>query len=67
MTAGRCVVLAEEAVPVADLDADSLEQNLFDLNETVSLTEDPLEKKVIERRIALAKAKYTAVSGKAIS
>ena len=62
VTADSCTVLAEEAIPVKDLSKESLEQHLSDLNEDIGMAEEAADKKNIQDKIILAKAKIAAVS-----
>lgn len=62
VTATRCTVLAEEALPVEELNLESLEQRLKDLQSDLDLAEETADRKRIGRDIALVKAKLKAVS-----
>tara|TARA_R110001592_G_scaffold20926_9_gene84653 strand:- start:38092 stop:38502 length:411 start_codon:yes stop_codon:yes gene_type:complete len=62
VTADNCTVLAEEAIPVRDLNKESLEQLLSDLNDDISLAAEKSDKKHIEDKIAITKAKISAIS-----
>lgn len=64
VTAQQCTVLAEEAVPVSDLDADSLEQRLKDLNEDYDSATEASERRRVLDKISLVKAKLYAISTK---
>lgn len=64
VTPKSCTVLAEEAIKVDDLDAQSLEQYLADLGEDLSLAQEPQDRRRVEGKIALAKAKLYAVNNK---
>ncbi len=61
VTAENCTVLAEEAIDVRDLNKDSLEQYLSDLNDDLSLAQEDHDKKHIKEKISLVKAKIQAV------
>ncbi|MGN7438692.1 MAG: ATP synthase F1 subunit epsilon [Alcanivorax sp.] len=63
VTANNCTVLAEEAIPVKDLNKESLEQLLTDLNEDINLAEEKTDKKHIQDKIDITKAKITAITG----
>lgn len=63
VTGQSCVVLAEEAVNVNDLDQKEIEQQLKDLNEDLGLAEGEQDKARVEKKIKLAKAKLSAVTG----
>jgi len=63
ITPDNCSVLAEEAISIDDLDKDSLEQSLRDLNEDLSLLVEAADIKRTKEKIALTKAKLVAVAG----
>ncbi len=62
VSSGNCTVLAEEAIDVKDLDKESLEQYLTDLNEDLGMVEGEHDKKRVEEKIFMTKAKLNAVS-----
>ncbi|MGH1457015.1 MAG: ATP synthase F1 subunit epsilon [Alphaproteobacteria bacterium] len=62
VTAANCTVLAEEAIDVQNLNKDSLEQYLSDLNEDLNLAEEAHDKKRVSGKIAVTKAKIAAVA-----
>lgn len=62
VTAQNCVVLAEEAVNVSQLNQASIEQDLKNLNEDLGLAKDHIEKARIEKRIRLNQAKLQAIA-----
>ena len=62
VTPDRCTVLAEEAVPVADLDRAAAEQAVRDLTEDLRDAKDETESAAIERQIAVAEAKVAAAA-----
>ena len=62
VTPETCVVLAEEAVDVKDLDKESLEQYLTDLNEDLGLAVEDTDKKRVQDKISLTQAKLNAVA-----
>jgi F-type H+-transporting ATPase subunit epsilon len=55
-------VLAEEAVPVGDIDAGKVEQELKDLGEDLADAKSDEEKAAIAKRIAVRKAKQAAAA-----
>lgn len=55
-----CTVLAEQAVPVTDLDRAAVEQEVKDLAEDVSDAKTPADKLAAEQGLAVAKAKLDA-------
>lgn len=57
-----CSVLAEEAVPVEELNAADLDQQLKNLSEDLSLATDALGKAKIETRLNIVRAKITAIA-----
>ncbi len=63
VTAESCTVLAEDAIPVKDLNKESLEQHLTDLGEDLGMAEENLDKERIKEKIAITKAKISAVVG----
>lgn len=64
VTAQQCTVLAEEAILVSDLDADSLEQRLKDLNEDYDSATEASERRRVFDKINLVKAKLYAAAHK---
>ncbi len=62
VTAENCTILAEEAIDVKDLNKESLEQYLINLNEDLGLVEGEHDKKRVEDKIALTKAKLAALA-----
>ncbi len=62
VSAENCTVLAEEAVDVKDLNKDSLDQYLIDLNEDLNLAEESHDKKRILKKIEIVKAKLSALA-----
>lgn len=60
VTPDRCTVLAEEAVPVADLDKSAVEQTIKDLREDLEDAKEPHERTSIEGKLAIAQAKLAA-------
>jgi len=65
VTPERCTVLAEEAVPVADIDAAAIEQQLKDLGDDLSDAKSDEEKAAIARRIAVRQAMRAAAAPRA--
>lgn len=59
----NCTVLAEEAVNVADLNQQDLEQTIRNLTEDMTMAKDDLEKSRVERKLLLARAKFQGVTG----
>lgn len=66
VTGTNCTVLAEEAVDLDKLDKDTLEQKLKDLNEDMSMADEPADRIRIQSKINLTKAKLAAVTGSVI-
>ena len=62
VTPARCTVLAEEAMPVADIDSAEVAQQLKDLQDDLLDTEKDEDKRAIQRKIAAAEAKLQASS-----
>lgn len=61
VTPDRCTVLAEEAVPVSDLDRAEVEQSIKDLREDLEDAKEPAERAAIEARIVVTQAKLAAI------
>ena len=62
VTQERCTVLAEEAVPVGELDRAQLEQQAQNLNEDIGLAKSDAERAGIQAQLVVVKAKLQAVS-----
>ena len=60
-----CTVLAEEAMPVADIDIADAEKRIKLANDDLSSAEDDVAKAKIERDIAIAEAMIEAAKGSA--
>lgn len=63
VTAERCTILAEEAVPVSELDRATLETELANLREDMAGAQDKDARVALSRKIALVCAKLTAATG----
>lgn len=61
VTGERCTVLADEAVPVAEIDRIAAEKAIADLTEQLSVA-DPEEKAPLSRQLAVAQAKLAAAA-----
>ena len=61
VTGGRCTVLAEEALPVDDIDRAEVETDLQIAVEDMSGTDDPGEQLAAESRAVTARAKLAAI------
>ncbi len=61
VTQERCTVLAEEALPVDDIDRAEVETDLKNAIEDLGATDDAHEQKAAENRAATARAKLTAL------
>lgn len=57
VTPERCTVLAEEAIPVQELDTAALDQQIRDLTEDVADAKTEPERQAAERALTLARAK----------
>ncbi len=64
VTGGACIVLAEEAVNVNEINLSEVEQQLKDLTEDMGMAKDQHEKARIEKKTEVARAKIQAVTGK---
>jgi F-type H+-transporting ATPase subunit epsilon len=62
VTPERCTVLAEEAMPVSDIDAGKLDQELKDLGEDLADAKTDEEKAAIAKRIAVRQAMRAAAA-----
>ncbi len=62
VTADNCTILAEEAIEVKDLDKAKLEQGLSDLTEDLELSVEPEDKKLVQAKIDITKAKLLLLS-----
>ncbi len=61
VTGSRCTVLAEEAMPVDDIDRAAVETDLKIAVEDIAATDDPGEQKAAENRADTARAKIAAI------
>lgn len=57
VTAERCTVLAEQAVPVADLDRAGIEGEIKSLRDKLAVADGDPERNALAARIAVAEAK----------
>lgn len=65
VTEARCTVLAEEAIPVADIDRGKVEQDIRDLGEDLEDAKSDDEKARVEAKLAIARAKLDAAGATA--
>ena len=63
VTPERCTVLADEAVPLGELDRAGIEQSLKDAREDLEDAQSDQARAAAERRIAVEQAKLQAVAG----
>jgi F-type H+-transporting ATPase subunit epsilon len=61
VTAAGCTVLAEEAMPVADIDRAKAEQAVTDAREDVDDAKDDVQKAVAQSALKVAEARLAAV------
>jgi len=61
VTAERCTVLAEQALPVTDIDRATAEADIRDAREDLTEAKDDAERGRLESRIAVAEAKLAAL------
>lgn len=61
VTGERCTILAEEAVPVEEIDRAETEQALKDAREDLADAKEAADKKEIEGRITILEAKMDAI------
>jgi F-type H+-transporting ATPase subunit epsilon len=67
VTALNTTLLAEEAVNVNELNQADIEQSLRNLAEDLALAAEEPEKARVEKKLTLAKAKLSAVTGQIVS
>ncbi len=65
VTAGRCTVLAEEALPMEEIDRPSVEKEISDLRGDLSAAADEAEQHSLAARLAIAEAKLEALDAPA--
>jgi F-type H+-transporting ATPase subunit epsilon len=63
VTPERCTVLAEEAVPVTELDRAAAEDQIRNARDNLSEAKDEIERARLEDRIAAGEAKLAALEG----
>lgn len=64
ITGTNCTVLAEEATDVKNLKQAEIEQKIKDLNEDLTMAQEPADKARINARLIVEKAKIQAITGK---
>lgn len=62
VSAERCTVLAEDAVPLGEIDRSKLDADIKAAREELLVVEGEAERERINKRIALAEAKLAAVA-----
>lgn len=62
VSAENCTILAEEAVPVVDLDSDNLQKRLGKVETKLEQTEDKGEKQLLSKELGVIRAKLAALS-----
>jgi F-type H+-transporting ATPase subunit epsilon len=62
VTPERCTVLADDAVPMGEIDRAAVEGALPDLRDDVAAARDEVEKSAAEKAFAIAEAKLAAVN-----
>lgn len=65
VTPERCTVLADEAMPLKEIDRAAVERALPDLRDDVAAARDEAERAAAEKALAIAEAKLAAVSAPA--
>ena len=63
VTPARCTVLAEQAVPIAEIDRSAAEQQLKDAQEDVADAKDDAERLAAEKQVTAAEAMIRATGG----
>ncbi len=66
VTGTQCTVLAEEAIDITNLDQGKIEAQIRDLEEDLKLAAEKADTIRITRKLFIAKAKLSAVTGKII-
>lgn len=61
VTPERCTVLADDAVPLEDLDRAAIERSIPDLREDVAAARDEAERAKAEKLLVIAEAKIAAM------
>jgi F-type H+-transporting ATPase subunit epsilon len=61
VTPERCTVLAEEAMPFAEIDRAAVEKMLSDLRDDLSAAQEDTERRTLSARIAVQEAKLSAL------
>ncbi len=67
VTGDSCIVLAEEAIAVSEIDLEELMQQIKGLNDDLAAAKDDLDKARIEKRIDMLEAKLCAATGKLVA
>jgi F-type H+-transporting ATPase subunit epsilon len=62
VTGTRCTVLAEEALPVADIDRAAVEKGMDDIRDDLQDAKNDDEREAIQHKLAVAEAKLQASS-----
>lgn len=60
ITPDRCVVLAEDAIPVEDIDLDAVQTEIGDLNDDLQDASDDDTRSIVEAKLKVAHAKVQA-------
>jgi F-type H+-transporting ATPase subunit epsilon len=63
VTPERCTVLAEQALPVVEIDRGAAEEEIRDARDDLSEAKDEAERARLEDRIAVGEAKLAALEG----
>ena len=66
VTPERLTILAEEAMPLAELDRSFVDQAIRDSSEDLADAKTPAERRAAERRLRVAEAKRDALLGKGL-
>jgi F-type H+-transporting ATPase subunit epsilon len=62
VTNERCTVLAEQAVPVTDINTSQAEEDVRNLEQDLAAAQSDIERAALDMRLAIAKAKLQAVT-----
>jgi F-type H+-transporting ATPase subunit epsilon len=63
VTASNCIILAEEAMMLEDLNQDQIEKDIADLEKSLAATKDKVKQIRFTKQLEMANAKLTAVTG----
>lgn len=62
VTPERCTVLADDAVPLDELDRGEIEKSIADLKDDIAVARDDAERETAEKALAVAEAKIAVLN-----